>query len=153
MASDEYEHQTEAAEPAAEGEAMQEDQSSYWAVIRDLLGFQFKLLLDAGRDFLLSPVSIVSVIMGMARDRDDPGYYFRQLMDVGRRSDRWINLFDEHDTRDQSADAVVRQFEDVVRREYAKGGLVHKFKHSTDDLVELLHELDERAEKKSQSDS
>jgi hypothetical protein len=59
----------------------------------DVVVFQFKLVADGLRDVLLSPVSIISAIMGLLAGGDKPDRYFRQVLRLGRRSEIWINLF------------------------------------------------------------
>ncbi len=64
--------------------------------LRHLIVFQLKLAADAFRDLLLSPLSVaVFVIDALTRPTVEDSLYLR-LMLLGRRSDRMINLFDEH---------------------------------------------------------
>lgn len=65
-------------------------------LVWDVLLFQFKLAFDGLRDLLLSPLSIISALMGLLAGADDPHKYFRRLLAFGRRSERWINLFGLH---------------------------------------------------------
>ena len=94
-----------------------------WRLIRDLIAFQFKLLLDGLRDILLSPVSIAAAIAGLLTDGKNPGKYFYRLMALGHKSDAWINLFKSHDdtvetNQPPSADSFLRHAENIVLREY-----------------------------------
>ncbi len=59
--------------------------------------FQFKLLADGIRDLVLVPVSLVVGIYGIVFGGDQPDRPFRQLLALGERSDRFINLFNQHD--------------------------------------------------------
>ena len=59
----------------------------------DVLVFQFKLAADGLRDVLLSPVSLVSALIGLLAGGDEPDRYFRRVLRLGRRSEVWINLF------------------------------------------------------------
>jgi hypothetical protein len=64
--------------------------------LRHLLFFQVKLALDALRDFLLSPLSVGAFLLdAITRPPYERSLTYR-LMLLGRRSDRVINLFDEH---------------------------------------------------------
>lgn len=95
----------------------------HFRLIRDLLAFQFKLFLDGLRDVLLSPISIVSVIVGIVVSPKRPGKYFYRLMDLGYDTDRWINLFNKHNEENEdrlSPDAFVRHAETIVLKEYKK---------------------------------
>ncbi|MCH8256654.1 MAG: hypothetical protein IIA75_01950 [Proteobacteria bacterium] len=116
-----------------------EQTHQHWHLFRDLLAFQFKLALDALRDLMLSPLSLAAVLAGLIKRQDDPGKYFRDLLQLGHRSDRWINLFGTAE-RDNAApglssDTYVRKVEDMVIKEYKKGGLVKNLKDSTDGLI------------------
>lgn len=77
-------------------------------LIWDVVMFQFKLLCDAVRDVLLSPLSIFAAILGLLVGGDDPRRFFRRLMRLGRRSDMWINLFGQYrrGTSDEMVDGL-----------------------------------------------
>jgi hypothetical protein len=112
----------------------------HWHLLRDLLAFQFKLALDAIRDLMLSPVAIIAVMAGLISRQRDPGKYFHELLRLGHKTDRWINLFspadrNESEAPDLSSDTYVRKVEDMVINEYKKGGLVRNIKDSTDGLI------------------
>jgi len=62
-------------------------------LLRDSLSFQLKLALDWLRDVALSPIALVLALVGMLVRPQHPGVFFYRLMDAGRRSDAWINLF------------------------------------------------------------
>jgi hypothetical protein len=112
-----------------------------WTLIRDALAFQFKLLADALRDLLLSPVSLILAIS----DLIDPGRdRFYRLMELGRTSDRWIDLFgagrraEPDDRTEAKIDEVVARIEQTLRTRYAEGGLtaqiVEKIDRSLDSV-------------------
>lgn len=87
-------------------------------VASDLLVFQFKLVLDGLRDILLSPLSIVAVLLGFIAGGRRPDLYFRRLLRLGLKTDRWINLFGEHDgpnTADEFVEPVRNRFMDVAQ--------------------------------------
>ncbi len=67
-----------------------------WSGLRRLLAFQIKLVLDAARDFVLSPVSITAFVIDAVRQTEPDRGLFNRLMRLGRRSDEIINLFEEH---------------------------------------------------------
>lgn len=62
-------------------------------LVLDILVFQFKLAADGLRDVLLSPLSLIAMIMGLVAGGNDPYRYFRDLLRFGRRTEIWINLF------------------------------------------------------------
>lgn len=118
----------------------EEEKQGFWALLRDVLAFQFKLAADGLRDLFLVPVSIGAALVGIVSRPDDPGYYFRRLLRLGRRSDRWINLFggSEHgESADElSSDEIVRRVEKAVVSQYERGGIVRTVKDRTDQFVD-----------------
>jgi hypothetical protein len=46
----------------------------------DVTLFQFKLLFDGLRDLLLSPLSIISAVIGLVAGGEEPDRYFKQLL-------------------------------------------------------------------------
>jgi hypothetical protein len=77
------------------------------AMIKQGLIFQLKLALDALRDILLSPVSIVLIIIDLMFNNQGKSSYFNQLMSLGRLSDVWINLFDDPNHQEKSVDVLI----------------------------------------------
>ena len=77
----------------AEEQTPSPTETSRLQLLWDVLVFQFKLAADGLRDVLLSPVSIISAVMGLVAGGDRPDRYFRQVLRLGRRSEVWINLF------------------------------------------------------------
>lgn len=64
--------------------------------LRCLVIFQLKLGADAIRDLIMSPVSIVMFILDLVMAPDEKESHYQQMMQFGRKTDRWINLFEEH---------------------------------------------------------
>lgn len=62
-------------------------------LIRDLIIFQIKLLLDGAKDLLLSPLSVGAAALDILFPGSRPGHRFYAVMSVGERFDRWLNLF------------------------------------------------------------
>ena len=124
----------------------------YWRLLRDVLVFQFKLVMDGVRDVILSPVSIVVVLFGFVSHRENPDRYFKRLLIFGRRTDLWINLFGSSNHQPsvsdtvQSSDAYIKKLEDLLIIEYNKGGLVKGLKDGTDDLISRIRNDSDRAD-------
>ena len=86
--------------------------------VRHLLVFQLKLAADALRDLLMSPLSVLVFIIDAVRKPTLEESLYLRLMLWGRRSDRLINLFDEHrDAGHFTVDEAVEELERIVRRE------------------------------------
>ena len=78
-----------------------------------------------------------------------PAPHFYELLRVGKRSERWINLFgaldhapdaagrDEPD--DPSIDDLVAKIENYVVDEYRRGGVTHQAKQRIDDALDAIH--------------
>lgn len=66
---------------------------SRWVILRDLLIFQVKLLLDGAKDIVLAPVSIGAVVLDLFLPTEKPGERFYAVMVLGERFDRWLSLF------------------------------------------------------------
>jgi len=62
-----------------------------------LLIFQLKLAADAIRDLVMSPVSIVIFLLDLILRPDEEESHYKQMMEFGRKTDQWINLFEERD--------------------------------------------------------
>lgn len=63
-------------------------------LVRDVAVFQFKLIVDGLRDLVLVPVSLIAGIVSFVSTRDDvPGSQFYELLEVGKQSEHWIDLF------------------------------------------------------------
>jgi hypothetical protein len=95
-------------------------------LIRDALELQAKLLVDGFRDALLIPISIAATVVGVLRGGDDCDREFRRVIKLGRRSERWINLFGNQRSLNQmhpagSMDQILGQVESVVIDQYRKG--------------------------------
>lgn len=119
-----------------------------WTLMRDVTVFQGKLILDGLRDLLLSPISIAAALIGIIGGGDRPGRQFYDLLYLGKRSEKWINLFgaashvspptfDKEDS--ESVDALVDRLETVARRQYEKGGLTQNAKDAVDRALDAVN--------------
>jgi len=120
-----------------------------WDLIRDLVVFQVKLAIDALRDIVLSPVSLVAGLFDLILEGDRPRHLYRVLL-LGRQTERWINLFGEADrveprslsTGDEdspeSLDTIVGQVEELIVQEYERGGVTASAKAAIDRSLDVL---------------
>jgi hypothetical protein len=88
-------------------------------LLRDVLTFQLKLILDALRDFALSPISLVAASLDALLKRPDEDRLFYRLLRLGRRSEEWIDLWgaarDPNEPQPENVDALLARVEDLVR--------------------------------------
>jgi hypothetical protein len=103
------------------------------ALIRQAIVFQLKLGLDALRDVLMSPVSIILVITDIVMANNHQQSYFLHLMRLGKKSDHWINLFgvelpgevpeDDKATAESNVDYWFAKVEEVIKEQQVDGKL------------------------------
>ncbi len=121
-----------------------------WTLVRDVAVLQVKLLVDGFRDLVLLPASLIAGIVSLSRTKDgQPGPEFYQLVNVGRQSERWINLFgamrnappevkDENPFGDADIDEIVSRVESFVVDEYKRGGITVQAKNRIDKAMERM---------------
>jgi hypothetical protein len=95
-------------------------------LVRDATTFQIKLLADGLRDALLIPLSLVAALVGLLRGGEDCDREFRRVLKLGRRSERWINLFGHQQPLGRSGpagsmDSILHQVESTVVEQYRRG--------------------------------
>lgn len=115
---------------------------------------QLKLVADGLRDAMLIPVSLVAAVIGLIRGGEDAEREFHRVIKLGRRSERWINLFGHHRplTRTHPAgsiDTLVDKVEDVVREQYRKGRASSEARAA---IEEALEDLQRASESKDEED-
>ena len=92
------------AAPDQDSPASEADDSTakreFWPQFRRLLVFQIKLYIDALRDLILSPLSVVVFLLDLFQGNKGDRALFESLLQFGRKTERAINLFDQHDTDD-----------------------------------------------------
>ena len=126
-----------------------------WTLIRDVAVFQIKLLFDGFRDLLLLPISLIAGLASLIKGGRKPSSDFYDLLRVGRRSERWINLFgaashlhgppsDEDRFPVEDVDEMVSRVESYVVDEYRRGGVTAQAKERLDKALDLVHEKAQR---------
>lgn len=99
-------------------------------IVRDALVLQGKLIIDGLRDAMLIPISLIAAVIGLMQRGDERGKFFYEVVAMGRRSERWINLFGAADRiarRDEAVDDIAGldtylvQVEERLTRDYQKG--------------------------------
>jgi hypothetical protein len=95
-------------------------------LIRETAILQLKLLADGFRDAVLIPISLLAALIGLLRGGEDCDREYRRVIKLGRRSERWINLFGHQQPLGLShpagsMDKILSQVESVVMDQYKKG--------------------------------
>jgi len=95
-------------------------------LIRDAAVLQIKLLADGVRDAILIPLSLLAALIGLIEGGKDCDVKFRRVVKLGRRSERWINLFGDQPPLGASnpagsMDSILSQVESIVLDHYRKG--------------------------------
>jgi len=139
-------------------ERMHEPNISRWALIRDMLIFQIKLAMDAIRDLLLSPASIVCGLIDIFKGHSISKSYFHKLMKLGQKSDSWLNLFGNHNRShskeaenlnlldgqnikpEVNVDHLFSQVESLLKDQHGKGGLTASAKATIDRYLNKILE-------------
>lgn len=95
-------------------------------LVRKAAILQLKLLVDGVRDAMLIPLSLVAAIIGLLRGGDDADREFVEVIKLGRRTERWINLFGHQPPLRRShpgssLDSLLDRVEEVVMDQYREG--------------------------------
>lgn len=95
-------------------------------LVRDAVVLQLKLLVDGLRDALLIPLALVAAVLGLLRGGPDCDRELRRVVKLGRRSERWINLFGHQKPLGRShpassMDSIIEQVESTVLDQYHRG--------------------------------
>jgi len=149
---------------------MKEPEFDRWTLIRDSLIFQIKLAMDAVRDLLLSPVSIMCTVLDVFSRRTLSQSYFHKLMRFGQKTDHWLNLFGNHqDTlnsekcsenkggktdlssittkAEESVDQLFTQVENLLKDQHGKGGLTASAKSTIDRYLNSIIDKNDKKNK------
>jgi hypothetical protein len=85
---------------------------------RDVALFQFKLLHDAARDIVLSPLSLGAALLDVIFSKYQTPRYFYAVLRIGERSEHWIDLWSAArgaQARDrENVDALMLRVEEIV---------------------------------------
>lgn len=139
-------------------QSAEDDAPGRWELVRDIAVFQIKLIVDGLRDLILVPVSMVVGIISLLSGGDKPGSEFYELLRMGRRSERHINLFgaadragakDDNEVPLPAIDDMVAKVESFVVDEYRKGGITAQAKDRIDEVIDSLR----RAGKKDSAET
>ena len=119
-------------------------------LIRDIAVLQVKLVVDGFRDLLLVPVSLIVGLISLVTGGPNPGIEFYELLRLGKRSEKWINLFGAAERMPVEAlqerplpvgdiDEMVTRVESFIVDEYKTGGVTKQAKERLDQALDILH--------------
>ncbi|PLX55650.1 MAG: hypothetical protein C0629_11500 [Chromatiales bacterium] len=136
---------------------------SRWAFIRDVAVFQGKLVIDGLRDLVLVPLSLAAAVLGMLAEPKDPGKKFYRVVALGRRSERWINLFGaarpshEEEIRgeeiEQGVDDLIALLEQRIVAQHDRGGITAQARRAVDGALDRLTDTIGKSRARSSSGS
>lgn len=105
--------------PLPRRDVAQERRSS---LARDVIIFQGKLLLDAFKDLLLGPLSLIAAVIDMARPAPRSELLFYKVLEQGKAAERAVDLFSavrrsSADERHWTVDDMIELVETRLARE------------------------------------
>jgi hypothetical protein len=113
-----------------------------WELIRDVLVFQLKALLDGVRDLFLIPVSLVAALFDLVAPVAGQGRTFYDVLRLGHRSEEWINLFGAvapaPERREPGVDRLVEALEQALVHQVQRGGMTATAKSQVDRLLDRI---------------
>ena len=121
------------------------DTTKRGTLIRNAVVFQLKLMADGLRDLVLLPVSLVATLVGLLRGGEEPDREFRQVIELGRESEKWINLFGTHDVPEDasaaaSIDVLFTKVETTLKQHYKTAGTSESAQAEIDEALQAAHE-------------
>jgi hypothetical protein len=115
-----------------------DDPHARWRFFRDVLVFQLKLFIGNIHNFIFIPISLAAAAADVLFRHERQGARFYKAMEWARHADEAIDLYsalretDERERKSYSVDSVVARIEDVIVREYEKGGTTASVKTAVD---------------------
>ncbi|MDX2428229.1 MAG: hypothetical protein QNK22_06025 [Xanthomonadales bacterium] len=114
-------------------------------LIRNSVVFQLKLMADGFRDLVLLPVSLIATLIGLLRGGDEPEREFLQVINIGRETEQWINLFGNHELPENahaiaSIDALFSKVEKTLKQQYLAAGTSARAQAEIDEALQMAHD-------------
>jgi hypothetical protein len=121
------------------------DPHARWKFMRDVLVFESKLALNNLHNFFQIPVTLAVALFDLVFKGKEEGERFYKLLELGRTIDDSIDIYSVIAHREKSlkanytVDAVVARIEDVIIKEYEKGGTAASVKQAVDKAFDGMH--------------
>jgi ribosome-associated translation inhibitor RaiA len=115
-----------------------------WKFLRDVGVFQFKLALNNLHNFVQIPVTLAIAAVDLVFKGESEGSRFYKFLEMGRGIDDSIDIYsviahrERSLNREYTVDAVLKRLEDVVVREYEKGGTAASVKTALDKAIDEM---------------
>ena len=114
-------------------------------LVRNSFVFQLKLMADGFRDLALVPVSLVATLIGLLRGGEEPEREFHGVIELGRETEKWINLFGNHQAADNSSavvsiDTLFTKLEETLKQQYLTSGISQKVKVEIDEALKAAQD-------------
>ncbi|HWA88892.1 MAG TPA: hypothetical protein VG889_02580 [Rhizomicrobium sp.] len=109
-----------------------------WKFLRDVAVFELKLALNNLHNFIQVPLTLGVALFDVIFKHGEEGARFYWLVEQGRLIDDSIDIYSIIDHRERAmnkdftVDSVVKRLEDVIVREYEKGGTAASIKNAVD---------------------
>jgi hypothetical protein len=123
-------------------------------LVRKSFIFQLKLMADGFRDLVLVPVSLVATLIGLLRGGEEPERELHGVIELGRETEKWINLFGNHQVAEDSTagasiDTLFTKLEETLKQQYLTSGISKKVKVEIDEALKAAQDQaqQEQAEK------
>jgi hypothetical protein len=120
------------------------EENERWRFLRDVAVFELKLALNNLHNFVQIPLTIGMAVFDLIFKGRAEGERFYHFVELGRTIDDSIDIYSIIDHRQRSlnakytVDAVLKRVEDVVVREYAKGGTAASVKSAVDRVIDEM---------------
>ena len=121
------------------------DESKRGELVRNTVVFQLKLMVDGVRDLVLLPISLIASMVGFVRGGDEPDREFKQVINLGRESERWIDLFGNHKTEENShavasMDALFTKVEETLKQQYKTAPISDHARNEIDEALKIVQD-------------
>jgi hypothetical protein len=118
-----------------------------WRFWRDVLVFELKVFIGNLRDFALMPVSLGAALIDLVSKGEREGSLFYRVPRWGAHSEEVLDAYSpmRHELQNMkinpnyTVDGIVARLEDVLVREYEKGGTAATIKAALDRTIDQLH--------------
>lgn len=120
------------------------DPNGRWTFIRDVAVFEFKLALNNLHNFFQIPLTLAVAVFDLVAGGKTEGERFYKLVEMGRTIDDSIDIYsivahrERSLNRDFTVDAVLKRLEDVIVKEYEKGGTAASVRSALDRAIDEM---------------